>query len=114
MLSVDPPLLQVESLVRRFGRAEVLRGISLVVRPGELHLVVHLARAGWLHYRESLSLAPLKPSGKGPIAPTWDYPNDFTTTETTVTVPVDWNVVGNGKLVSDSPNPGGATHTVHW
>ena len=29
-----------------------------------LHLVVHLARAGWLHYRESLSPAPPKP-GKG-------------------------------------------------
>src|SRR5947209_6644129 len=35
---------------------------------GDLHLVVHLARAGWLHYRESLTAAPLKPSGKGPIA----------------------------------------------
>jgi formamidopyrimidine-DNA glycosylase len=32
-----------------------------------LHLVVHLARAGWLHYRESLTPAPLRP-GKGPIA----------------------------------------------
>ncbi|MFI6758107.1 Fpg/Nei family DNA glycosylase [Micromonospora sp. NPDC050417] len=35
---------------------------------GGLHLVVHLARAGWLHYREAFpSTAPLKP-GKGPIA----------------------------------------------
>ncbi|MGC4806577.1 Fpg/Nei family DNA glycosylase [Micromonospora sp. DT233] len=35
---------------------------------GELHLVVHLARAGWLHYRESFPNAtPLRP-GKGPIA----------------------------------------------
>jgi formamidopyrimidine-DNA glycosylase len=33
----------------------------------DLHLVVHLARAGWLHYREALTLTPLKP-GKGPIA----------------------------------------------
>ncbi|MBO0869363.1 MAG: Fpg/Nei family DNA glycosylase [Micromonosporaceae bacterium] len=34
----------------------------------QLHLVVHLARAGWLHYRDSFpSAAPLKP-GKGPIA----------------------------------------------
>jgi formamidopyrimidine-DNA glycosylase len=34
----------------------------------DLHLVVHLARAGWLHYRDSFpSAAPLKP-GKGPIA----------------------------------------------
>jgi formamidopyrimidine-DNA glycosylase len=35
---------------------------------GDLHLVVHLARAGWLHYREAFnSTLPLKP-GKGPIA----------------------------------------------
>jgi formamidopyrimidine-DNA glycosylase len=34
---------------------------------GGLHLVVHLARAGWLHYRESVPATPLKP-GKGPIA----------------------------------------------
>ncbi len=34
---------------------------------GDLHLVVHLSRAGWLHYRAALPAAPLKP-GKGPIA----------------------------------------------
>ncbi|MFB9234527.1 Fpg/Nei family DNA glycosylase [Plantactinospora siamensis] len=35
---------------------------------GDLHLVVHLARAGWLHYRDAFgSKLPLKP-GKGPIA----------------------------------------------
>ena len=35
---------------------------------GPLHLVVHLARAGWLQYRESFpGKTPLKP-GKGPIA----------------------------------------------
>ncbi|MCA2212631.1 Fpg/Nei family DNA glycosylase [Jidongwangia harbinensis] len=34
----------------------------------DLHLVVHLARAGWLHYRDAFkSAAPLKP-GSGPIA----------------------------------------------
>jgi formamidopyrimidine-DNA glycosylase len=34
----------------------------------ELHLVTHLARAGWLHYREAFASAtPVKP-GKGPIA----------------------------------------------
>ncbi|WP_434742143.1 Fpg/Nei family DNA glycosylase [Micromonospora sp. SH-82] len=39
-----------------------------VVVDGDLHLVVHLARAGWLHYREGFpSAAPLRP-GKGPIA----------------------------------------------
>jgi formamidopyrimidine-DNA glycosylase len=35
---------------------------------GGLHLLVHLSRAGWLHYREAFpSTTPLKP-GKGPIA----------------------------------------------
>jgi formamidopyrimidine-DNA glycosylase len=34
----------------------------------DLHLVVHLARAGWLHYRDAFpATSPLKP-GKGPIA----------------------------------------------
>ena len=49
----------------RFGKF-----LDLVVAPeagDELHLVVHLARAGWLHYRDALPAAPLKP-GKGPIA----------------------------------------------
>jgi len=32
-----------------------------------LHLVTHLARAGWLHWRDSLPTVPPKP-GKGPIA----------------------------------------------
>jgi formamidopyrimidine-DNA glycosylase len=32
-----------------------------------LHLVVHLARAGWLRWAENLSAAPPKP-GKGPLA----------------------------------------------
>ena len=45
----------------------VLSGMPTSPRDGGLHLVVHLARAGWLHYRESFaSTAPLRP-GKGPI-----------------------------------------------
>ncbi|HEX7353723.1 MAG TPA: DNA-formamidopyrimidine glycosylase family protein, partial [Mycobacteriales bacterium] len=32
------------------------------------HLVVHLSRAGWLRFSESLPTAPLRPSGKGPTA----------------------------------------------
>ncbi|MDM4721797.1 DNA-formamidopyrimidine glycosylase family protein [Micromonospora sp. WMMA1363] len=39
-----------------------------VVLGDDLHVVVHLARAGWLHYREAFgSNAPLRP-GKGPVA----------------------------------------------
>ena len=44
----------------RFGKF-----LDLVV--GDVHLIVHLARAGWLHYRDSIPATPLKP-GKGPIA----------------------------------------------
>jgi aminopeptidase N len=46
--------------------------------------------------------------------PTWDYPNDFATFETTVTVPEDWYVVGNGALASNVLNPSGKTRTYHW
>jgi formamidopyrimidine-DNA glycosylase len=54
------------------GRAVVgagRHGKFLDVRfDGGLHLVIHLARAGWLHYREAFpSTAPLRP-GKGPVA----------------------------------------------
>jgi formamidopyrimidine-DNA glycosylase len=44
-------------------------GKFLDIHIGEdLHLVVHLARAGWLHYRDAFKAAtPLKP-GSGPIA----------------------------------------------
>jgi len=33
-----------------------------------LHLITHLSRAGWLQWRDSLSPAPPRPGGKGPIA----------------------------------------------
>jgi len=39
-----------------------------LVLGADLHLVVHLARAGWLHFREEFSSrTPLRP-GKGPVA----------------------------------------------
>jgi formamidopyrimidine-DNA glycosylase len=62
----DPPASAVAGLeLTSAGR----HGKFLDVGLGpDLHLVVHLARAGWLHYRESFkSPAPLKP-GSGPIA----------------------------------------------
>jgi aminopeptidase N len=46
--------------------------------------------------------------------PTWDYPNDFATSETRVTVPADWYVVSNGVLMSDTRNRDGRTRTFHW
>lgn len=43
---------------------------------------------------------------------TWDYPNDFTSSETITTVPKDWEVISNGKLMSDRVS--GKTRTVDW
>jgi len=61
----DPP---VSALAGRAVTGAGRHGKFLDVElGGDLHLVVHLARAGWLHYREALSAAPLRP-GKGPIA----------------------------------------------
>ena len=60
----DPPLsalggLEVTGATRH--------GKFLDLDVSGLHLVVHLARAGWLHWRSGLPPAPPKP-GKGPLA----------------------------------------------
>ncbi|GAA3280755.1 Fpg/Nei family DNA glycosylase [Dactylosporangium vinaceum] len=62
----DPPITA--------AAGQVLTGASrhgkfLDIHVGaDLHLVVHLARAGWLHYRDAFNAkTPLKP-GSGPIA----------------------------------------------
>jgi formamidopyrimidine-DNA glycosylase len=39
----------------------------LGLQVGDLHLITHLSRAGWLRWSDQLAAAPLKP-GKGPIA----------------------------------------------
>ena len=39
----------------------------LGLQAGDLHLITHLSRAGWLRWSDQLAGAPLKP-GKGPIA----------------------------------------------
>ncbi|WP_285689470.1 DNA-formamidopyrimidine glycosylase family protein [Actinoplanes sp. NBRC 103695] len=62
----DPPPTAIAGLeITSAGR----HGKFLDVGLGpDIHLVVHLARAGWLHYRDAFkSPAPLKP-GSGPIA----------------------------------------------
>lgn len=46
--------------------------------------------------------------------PTWDYPNDFATTEARVTVTADWYVFGNGTLKSNSLDESYKTRTFHW
>ncbi len=42
-------------------------GKYLGLQAGELSVITHLSRAGWLRWSDKLSAAPLKP-GKGPIA----------------------------------------------
>jgi formamidopyrimidine-DNA glycosylase len=60
----DPPATSLAGLeitgVRRHGK-------FLDLDVSGLHLVVHLARAGWLHWRDALATAPPRP-GKGPLA----------------------------------------------
>ncbi|MEV7462599.1 Fpg/Nei family DNA glycosylase [Streptomyces rubiginosohelvolus] len=60
----DPPLTALEGTrvtsVARHGK-------FLDVEAGGLHLCTHLARAGWLRWKDSFPAAPPRP-GKGPLA----------------------------------------------
>src|SRR6202045_291904 len=60
----DPPINVLHGLTvtgaDRWGK-------YLGLRAGELILITHLSRAGWLRWSDKLAEAPLKP-GKGPIA----------------------------------------------
>jgi len=60
----DPPITALGGLTvtgaARYGK-------FLDIQCDGPHLITHLARAGWLHWREELPTAPPRP-GKGPIA----------------------------------------------
>nr|WP_090275579.1 DNA-formamidopyrimidine glycosylase family protein [Mycolicibacterium komanii]CRL68563.1 formamidopyrimidine-DNA glycosylase [Mycolicibacterium komanii] len=60
----DPPITalhgQAVTDANRWGK-------YLGMQTGDLHLITHLSRAGWLRWSDKLAAAPLKP-GKGPIA----------------------------------------------
>jgi formamidopyrimidine-DNA glycosylase len=60
----DPPLSGLAGL-EVTGAARHGKFLDLDV--SGLHLVVHLARAGWLHWRTGIPAAPPKP-GRGPLA----------------------------------------------
>ena len=62
--TVDPPLA---ALSGRAVTGASRYGKFLAVEAGDLHLVTHLSRAGWLQWRENLPAAPPRP-GKGPLA----------------------------------------------
>ncbi|BBY31758.1 Fpg/Nei family DNA glycosylase [Mycolicibacterium sediminis] len=60
----DPPVAALHGReVTGANRWAKYLGLEL----GDLHLITHLSRAGWLRWSDKLSAAPLKP-GKGPIA----------------------------------------------
>jgi formamidopyrimidine-DNA glycosylase len=60
----DPP---IGSLAGLTVTAAARYGKFLDLDVDGLHLVIHLSRAGWLHWRDSMPSVPPKP-GKGPIA----------------------------------------------
>src|SRR5262249_58402256 len=65
--NLSPPPLSAANGRTIPGATRHGKFLDIELDGGELHLVTHLARAGWLHYRDALAPAPLKP-GKGPIA----------------------------------------------
>jgi formamidopyrimidine-DNA glycosylase len=60
----DPPVSALQGL---FLGAVGRRGKFLDIAVDDLHLVVHLARAGWIRWRDSVPAMPARP-GKGPLA----------------------------------------------
>jgi formamidopyrimidine-DNA glycosylase len=60
----DPPVTSLQGLTIT-GVAR--RGKFLDLDVDGLHLVIHLARAGWLRWSEALPATPVRP-GKGPLA----------------------------------------------
>jgi formamidopyrimidine-DNA glycosylase len=60
----NPPL---EALVGSTVAGAQRRGKYLCIEAGDLWLVTHLARAGWLHWRDPAPPAHARP-GKGPLA----------------------------------------------
>src|SRR6476659_9803833 len=61
----DPPLSALQGAVVN-GASRYGKFLSLDF--DGLHLITHLARGGWLQWRESLPPAPPRPGGKSPLA----------------------------------------------
>ncbi len=63
----DPPLQALEGT---FVESVTRHGKFLDITAGGLHLVMHLARAGWVRWRDQLPATPVKPGGgaKNPLA----------------------------------------------
>jgi formamidopyrimidine-DNA glycosylase len=61
----DPPVHAIEG---SFVDDVTRHGKFLDVSAGGLHLVVHLARAGWVRWRDDFPTTPPRPSSKSPLA----------------------------------------------
>ena len=61
----DPP---IDALKGRALTGTGRRGKYLLLEFDDLVLVIHLARAGWLRWKDDVPTAPVKPSGKSPLA----------------------------------------------
>ncbi|HEY3013980.1 MAG TPA: DNA-formamidopyrimidine glycosylase family protein [Nocardioides sp.] len=61
----DPPLSAVEGT---FVEDVTRHGKFLDISTGGLHLILHLARAGWVRWRDEVPKLPPKPSTKSPLA----------------------------------------------
>ncbi|MFS3127562.1 Fpg/Nei family DNA glycosylase [Nocardioides sp. Bht2] len=61
----DPP---VQALEGTFIEGVTRHGKFLDITAGGLHLVIHLARAGWIRWRDEVPKLPAKPGGKSPLA----------------------------------------------
>jgi DNA-formamidopyrimidine glycosylase len=64
----DPPLSALTgATITAVGRHGKFLDLTCGAPGGELHLVFHLARAGWLRWRDDIPAKPVKP-GKSPLA----------------------------------------------
>ncbi len=61
----DPPLSALEGT---FVDGVTRHGKFLDISAGGLHLVLHLARAGWVRWRDEVPKLPPRPSTKNPLA----------------------------------------------
>jgi formamidopyrimidine-DNA glycosylase len=61
----DPPLSALEGT---FVEGVTRHGKFLDISAGGLHLVLHLARAGWVRWRDEVPKLPPRPSTKNPLA----------------------------------------------
>ena len=61
----DPPLSALEGT---FVDGVTRHGKFLDIHAGGLHLILHLARAGWIRWRDEVPALPPRPGGKSPLA----------------------------------------------